>query len=104
MKFLLGLFLLIGCVSRQDVESDIYQNDGIPSSVCAAYPAVKKYGMFRVVSCKSKPGSAQCQHGETKFEEFRPYCSSRTKEYLSILNTDAEKWLSEFTKPKNQNP
>lgn len=95
-------FLIQGCVTQQQVQADIYQNDGIPSSVCAKYPEVKKYGMFRVVACSSSPSSTQCQHGEKSFEQYRPYCSPQTKNYLSMSEADVEKWLSQLTTPKAQ--
>lgn len=101
MKFLfLSLVILGACVTRQEVQGDIFKNDGIPASICSKYPEVKKYGIYRVVLCSSKPSSPQCQHGEVKFEEFRPYCSSSIKEYLGVWIPDAERWLGDITVPK----
>lgn len=93
---------LVGCVTQQQVQADIWMNDSIPASVCAKDPQLQRYGMYRVVACSSKPTVAPCQHGEKQFEEYRSYCSTQTKNYLSMLNSDAEKWLSQLTIPKSQ--
>lgn len=100
MKLLIAFLLVSGCVTRQQIEADVYQNDGIPASVCAKYPEIRNYGMYRVVACTSKPQSKQCQHGEKAFEELRPYCGASSRNYLSMLNSDVEKWLNELNKPK----
>lgn len=101
--FFLELFLIsfsAGCVTRQDVMVDVYQNDGIPKVLCDQNPDLWQYGIFRVVMCKDKPQSPQCQHGEDKFEEMRPYCAESIKDYLSMSREDVEKWLKKLTTPK----
>lgn len=89
------------CVTRQEVQADLYLNSGIPAAVCAQYPAIQRYGMYRLVACSSKPTSAYCQHGEKQFRQTRPYCSPSATSYLSILNSDAEALLNKATTPTN---
>jgi hypothetical protein len=78
---------------------DVYLNDGIPANICKQYPAVQSYGMYRVVNCSAKPTSVYCQHGEKQFQQFRPYCNSDTKNYLSMLNSDVDKWIGAASTP-----
>lgn len=99
MRYLLLLFIM-GCVTREQVQADIYLNSGIPADVCARYPEIKKYGMYRIVACSAKPDSTACQHGEQKFKQTRPYCSDSIREYSSMWDQDIEKWLGKATQPK----
>lgn len=99
MKYLLLMFLM-GCVTREQVQADIYLNSGIPADLCAKYPELKRFGMYRIVTCSSKPDSTACQHGEKTFRQTRPYCAGSTPEYLSMWQQDVEKYLGELNKPK----
>lgn len=93
------LTILSACVSRQEVEMDIWINEQIPAAFCT--PELQRYGIYRVVLCKNKPEATNCQNGEESYEEFIPYCSPTVGEYLSMHREDAEKWLEKLTRPRN---
>ena len=94
---LLGV-LVQACVTRQQVESEIYMNDGLPLELCERVPELRQYGIYRVVKCvDSRP---ECSHGEEFYDELLPYCSLRIKEFLSADRVQVEKWLNEISKPK----
>lgn len=85
MKKYLLLFLLVGCVSEQEVRGKLYQMERIPEDICVKYPEIREYGIFRVIS-------------ETE-EEYIPYCSNRIQRHLSADRVHVEEWLRKATKP-----
>lgn len=96
------IFAFTGCVSKEQVLSDIYQHDALPASLCTKYPEIKKYGMYRRVECQYARQSQYCQHGEQYFEQVRYYCDPKVKDYLGMSTADVEKYIGELTSPKNQ--
>jgi hypothetical protein len=102
MKHLLILLLLCSCVSREEVSADIWVNETIPKELCDERPGLWNYGISRVVLCKNRPASEFCQHGETSFEEFIPYCDQAMSSYLSMYREDVAKWLEKLTRPKSK--
>jgi len=101
MRILAILLFLSACVTRQDVEMDIWVAEQIPTEHCTG--EVWKRGIFRVVSCKNKPDHPLCVGGRESYEEFIPYCHPAMNEYLSMHREDANKWLEKLTKPRTKN-
>lgn len=104
MRLLLILIIvgccIASCTTREQIQADIYQHDAIPAKYCVADSPLWNYGMYRVVTCASKPTSAECQHGEKSFEEFRSYCEPSMKDYLAMSRENVLKYLGELNKPK----
>lgn len=108
----LALLSLSSCVSREEVEADIWKNESIPAEICEREPELKKLGIFRVVECRNVPDHPRCQPCPTdpvdpncqgtpdSFEEFISYCHWVMDSYLSMHEDDALKWLEKLTKPK----
>lgn len=99
---LLLLLSLSSCVTRQEVQADIWIVERVPESICNQVPELWNYGINRVVLCKNRPTSQFCQHGEPSFEEFIPYCDKAVSEYLAMHHLDTEKWLNQLTRPKSK--
>lgn len=96
------MMLLSGCVTRAEVEMDIFIAERVPESVCNQAPQINNYGIYRVILCKNRPDSQFCQNGEESFEEFIPYCDPAMNEYLSMHREDANKWLEKLTRPSRK--
>jgi hypothetical protein len=94
--------MLSGCVSRSEVEMDIFIAERVPESVCNQAPQLWDYGIYRVVLCKNRPDSQHCQNGEESFEEFIPYCDKALDEYLAMHREDANRWLEKLTRPRKK--
>lgn len=98
MKKLLLLLLLSACVTRQQVEAELWMNDGIPKYICDQKPELYNFGIYRVVPCR--PEVLDCQHGEPSYQEYLPYCSNRIKEFMSADRRNVIDWLAQLTRPR----
>ena len=96
---LLSSLILIGCVSRQEVEGNIWSMDRIPKSICDQNPSLYKYGSFRVISCKGS-SVPECKNGEESYDEVVSYCSARGGKMKSADGAVVDKWLNKLGKPK----
>jgi len=93
------LILLTSCVSRQEVEGNIWNMDRIPESLCKQYPFLRQYGAFRVISCKGSK-VAECDGGVDSYDEVIPYCSNRASLMKAADGVVVEKWLKKLGSPK----
>jgi len=92
--------MLASCVSRQEVEGQLWQFDQLPASVCQNVPELKSLGIYRVVSCKQFPNPDRCSNGETEYEAVFSYCSRRIIEFKAAENKYIESWLKKLGRPK----
>jgi hypothetical protein len=101
MKRILLLLLFTGCVSRQEVEGNIWNMDRIPESLCKQYPFLRQYGAFREISCKGLDIKKypECE-GADSFDETIPYCSNRGGMMKAADGKVVEAWLKKLGKPK----
>jgi hypothetical protein len=97
VKLFIILLALTACVTRPQVEAELYQNDGIPAAVCDQNPILKGYGVYRVVPCPNLQVHG-CENGETGYQEVIPYCSQRIKTMLSADQVRVVEWLNQLTK------
>lgn len=108
---LTALIPLSACVTREQVEADIWANDQIPEALCAPDSDLWNYGIARVVECKRLDRKIPQQNEwwnlycegkpeDQTFEQFIPYCDPVMQEYLSMHREDATKWLDKLTRPK----
>lgn len=96
------LILLTSCVSRQEVEGNIWNMDRLPESICKQYPFLRQYGAFRVISCKGVDISKvpECDGGVDSYDEVIPYCSNRGGQMKAADGKVVEAWLKKLGKPK----
>lgn len=96
MKQIIILILLVGCVSKKDIEANLWQIDQIPPELCT--PEIQNFGIFRVIDCT--PEIEDCKHGEKTYQEYIPFCSARMKEFLAADKIKVAEWLREITRPR----
>jgi hypothetical protein len=94
------LFVLTACISRQEVQGNIWNMDRLPQSLCNQYPFLKQYGAFRVISCKGLESKPECQGGVDSFDEVVPFCSNRFENMLGADRVVVEAWLKKLGRPK----
>ncbi len=99
MRLLLLLFLA-SCVSRKEVEGQLWLFDKIPDSICKNVEELKYLGVYRVVSCKDFPNPDRCSNGEKEYELAIPYCSNRILKMKAAENHVIEAWLKKLGRPK----
>ncbi len=97
---LLSILILGSCVSRQDVEGNIWQMDRLPAALCSQYPFLKQYGAFRVVSCKGQESRAECQGNVPSYEEVISICTNRFSNMLAADRVQVEEWLKALGRPR----
>jgi hypothetical protein len=99
---LLGGLSLGSCVSRVDVEADVWATERLPQELCDRVPDLNKYGIFRVVQCKLVPKHPRCavENPPLEFEEFIPYCSDTADKHVTMHEEDFNKWMDKLTRPK----
>lgn len=100
MKRILPLLLLTACVTRQQVEGNLWNMDRLPENVCKQYPFLQQYGAFRVVSCKGQESLPECQGGVPSYEEVISVCTDRFSRMLSADGVVVEKWLRQLGRPR----
>ncbi len=96
------LLLLTSCVSRQEVEGNIWNMDRIPESLCKQYPFLRQYGAFRVISCKGVDVSKvpECDGGVESYDEVVSICTARFEKMKAADGIVVEKWLKKLGSPK----
>jgi len=99
MRFIL-LLLLSACVTRQEIEGQLWSFDQIPQEICLAYPQLQREGVYRVVSCKEFYNERQCSGGQKDYELAIPYCSSRIKRMRAAEDVYVQQWLNKLGRPK----
>lgn len=98
MKKLIFLFALAGCVSKQEIEANLYQIDRIPAELCTT--EIQKYGIFRVVDCTPQSEVPECKNGAKNYQEYIPFCSERMNEFLAADKIKVAEWLRQITRPR----
>lgn len=53
--------LLTSCLSRQDVEAEIWLNSGLPPDICAQNPDLSKFGIYRKLDTGKIEFISYCQ-------------------------------------------
>lgn len=94
------LFLLSACVSRQDVEGQLFFMDKIPSQICVDNPQLKRLGVTRKVSCKDFYNADECSNGELTYIVGVSYCSDRIQRFKAAEDHVIEAWLKKLGRPK----
>jgi len=94
---------LFSCVTRVDVEADVWQTERIPQSLCDQVREINDFGIFRVVKCALVPKHPRCavENPPVEFEEFIPYCSPTADKHVSMHEDDFNKWMDILTKPRS---
>ena len=84
---------LNSCVSRKQVEADLWSHEQLPAALCDRVPELWNYGIFRVVECR--PGSTvpECLRGDKTYQEYKPYCDKAIKNTVAMTKADLEKWF-----------
>jgi len=94
------ILMLASCVSRQDVEGQLWLFDKLPESACREMPELRQLGVYRVINCKEFPNADRCANGEQDYEVVIPFCSTRIKEFKAAENKYIEQWLKKLGRPK----
>lgn len=97
---LLSVLFLSNCVTRSQVEGELFFLDQLPSSACAQNPELRTIGIYRVLKCPNQT-VAGCEQGEESYIEGISYCSVRMKEFLSASKVNVESWLKQLSKPNH---
>lgn len=100
LSSILLLLFFAGCVTRKQVEGQLWFHDQLPSSLCKQYPFLGQYGISRVLSCKEFPDKDRCSEGEEDYEIVLPYCSKRITEFNAAEIKYVKEWLKALGKPK----
>ncbi len=100
MKMLVMVLLLSGCVTRQQVEADIWLVRSIPANECPTL--TRKHGFFRKVICKSRDQHPLCKNGDDYYVERISFCADRAEKMVAMDINDAEKWLKMLTTPRRE--
>ena len=99
LGLLSSMLLLQGCPSRAEIDAEIWLNSGITPDVCAKYPELKQFGIYRKL--------------DTGKYEFISYCTTvpdangnqvnAVQQYLSVNAQKFNKFLDELLpKPQGQ--
>jgi len=94
------ILMLSSCVTRKQVEGQLWFHDQLPSNICTQYPFLGQYGISRVLSCKEFPNKDRCSDGELDYEIVLPYCSKRITEFNAAEIKYVKEWLKALGKPK----
>jgi len=94
------LLILSACVSRQEVEGNIWNMDRIPESICRQYPFLRQYGAFRVISCKGQENIPECDGGVDSYDEVISVCTARFEKMKAADGVVVEKWLKKLGRPE----
>ncbi len=88
--FLALSFVLLGCVSRKDVQNDIDANvfliDRIPTKLCTQTPELRGLGIYRKLN-----------NGQ---EEFVSFCKNEITLYMVFYSKDVERVLDKYFERK----
>jgi hypothetical protein len=85
---LLLLTILPACPNRVEIRAHFFDNTGIPEHVCAKYPELWEFGMFRKLN-------------DGKYE-FVSYCKPEAQLYLDIYKDDLNNMLDKYLPEKRQ--
>lgn len=82
---------LLGCPTRQEINTHIWQESGLPKAVCALSPDVAKSGIYRRLN------DDQCspQHPVPCYE-FISYCNPIAAKYLAISGQEYNDLLDAY--------
>lgn len=99
LLLIIAVGILSGCVSRQEVEGNLWLSDRIPQSLCDKNPQLKSLGVYRVVKCTNRK-VVGCENGEPDYEEVISYCAKRIEQFINAERVYVEKWLKALGRPK----
>jgi len=100
LSSMLLILLLTGCVSRQQVEGQLWSFDQLPVNLCSDHPELRNKGVYRIVNCKEFYNERECSNGQKDYELAIPYCSSRIKRMRAAEDVYVQQWLNKLGKPK----
>ncbi len=85
----LPALILSGCITRQEIKSEIWMQSGLPPALCAAHPEIARSGIYR----RLNDDVCLRAHKKIPCYEVVSYCRPEIAHYYSILDSRLEEIL-----------
>lgn len=79
---LLSVTILQGCLSRKEVNAELWMESGLPADLCTRFPELMEFGHFRKLN-------------SGKYEVV-PYCDPNARDYSAIRNKKLNEWMDKY--------